>query len=441
MHGNRCSVKLAWIGLAAGLAFVSPARAELVAPIGTKAVLAVGPKEAPIVAYTDGAAVLLARRGSGLVWNSRRVGLLPAGTWALAGMAVDRRGRPSILAEDLRAGRLVLVRLTRGGWRTTVLASTRGGTQLGPGGVVLDAFGLPAVAYGVRRPDGKTFLRLTRLGRRGRFVTQAVTRGGFPASSRVPAATPVRVGRTVHVVEAVGSAAIDWGPTKKGWEGQYLFTSQFGSVVGPVAAAARGGTLHAGLTLDLPQFGESNVVAIASARGQVSDVVFPHALLAALTVPRTGREMAANDFVGDVFAGLVATPTLTAELDGRIDGYAAIEEGSRYVLLAHPTGLEFYAVPAVLPVAVHLAVTLLGSTVALDGSVTGARGGEVEIYRETPTSREFMIRAALGPDGTFAVREAPLPSGVFYRAVYREPTTGLPYAALARSSCCATRPR
>jgi hypothetical protein len=198
-----------------------------------------------------------------------------------------------------------------------------------------------------------------------------------------------------------------------------------------VAAAARGGTLHAALTLDLPQFGESNVVAIASARGQQSDVVFPHALLAGLAVPSTGREVAANDFVGDVFAGLVATPTLTAELDGRVDGYKAIAEGSRYILLAHPTSLEFFAVPALLPVAVRLEVTPLG----LAGSVSGASGGEVEIYRETAASRELITRVPLSPEGAF---DAALPSGGVFRAVYREPTTGLPYAALARSSCCAS---
>jgi hypothetical protein len=441
MHGNRRYVKLAWIGLVAGLAVVSPARAELVAPIGTHAVLAVGPKYAPVVAYTDNGAVLVARRGPNGVWISSRAAVLPPGTWSLAGMVVDGRGRAAVLAEDLRGGRLTLVRLGR----TTLIARTTAGAQLGPAGIVLDAFGLPAVAYAVRRPDNKTYLRLTRLGRDGRFVTKAVTRGGFPSSSRVPAAVPVLVGRTVHVVEAVGSAAIDWGPTKKSWEGQYLFTSQLGTVVGPVAAAARGGTLHAALTLDLPQFGESNVVAIASARGQQSDVVFSHALLAGLAVPTTGREVAANDFVaasnGNVFAGLVAAPTLTAELDGRIDGYRAIAEGSRYILLAHPTMLEFFAVPALLPVAVHLEVTTFGNTVFLDGSVAGATGGEVEIYRETNSSREWMIRAPVHSDGTFAVRETPLPSGVVYRAVYQEPTTGLPYAALARSSCCATRPR
>jgi hypothetical protein len=421
---------LAWIGLAAGLAAVSPARAELVAPVGTQAVLAVGPKFAPVVAYTDNGAVLVARRGPNGPWESRRAGTLPPGTSFLAGIVIDRRGRPAILAEDLRGGRLLLVRLGR----TTVLARTRAGTQLGPAGIVLDALGLPAVAYAVRRPDGKTYLRLTRLGRDGRFVTQAVTRGGFPSSSRAPAAVPVLVGRTVHVVEAVGSAAIDWGPTKKSWEGQYLFTSQLGTVVGPVAATARGGTLHAALTLDLPQFGESNVVAIASARGQESEVVFPHGLLAGLAVPVTGREVAANDFVDDVFAGLVATPALTAELDGRIDGYKAIAEGSRYILLAHPTSLEFYAVPALLPISVHLEVTPSG----LHGSVSGGSGGEVEIYRETQSSRDLVTRVPLSPDGAL---DAPLPSGGIYRVVYREPTTGLPYATLARSSCCASRPR
>src|SRR5919197_648447 len=190
MHANRCYVKSAWIWLAAGLAVVSPARAELVAAVNTQAVLAVGPREAPAVAYTDRVsygseqrALFVATRNAG-IWRSRPVAVLPLGTTFLAGMVVDRRGRPSILAEDLLGGRLVLVRSSGTRWRTTVLARTRAGRQLGPAGIVLDAFGLPAVAYAVRRPDGKTYLRLTRLGRDGRFVTQAVTRGGFPPSSR-----------------------------------------------------------------------------------------------------------------------------------------------------------------------------------------------------------------------------------------------------------------
>jgi hypothetical protein len=315
---------------------------------------------------------------------------------------------------------------------------------LGRAGIVLDAGGRPAVAYAVRRSSGATFLRLTRLGVDGRFRTQAVTLEGFPSSSTAPAAMPLRVGRTIHVVEAVGSTAIDWGPTNTTWEGQYLFASKFGTTVGAVAALMVQGTLHAALTLDLPQFEESYVFSIVSKTTQDSTLVFPHALLAGLAVPRAGPEIAANDFVtteaGTVFGGLVATPTVSVEVDGRIDGYAAIAEGSRYLLLAHPTGLEFFAVPALLPITVRLEVTPHDGSVFLNGAVTGARAGEIELYYETPSLRTLAVRAPLRSDGTFALTETAPPPGTHFRAVYREPTTGLPYAALFRTPCCASPP-
>lgn len=451
MHANQRYVKSGQIRLvrllfpvvAAALAFAAPARAEVVAQVGTQAVLAVSSSFAPVVSYTDGGGLYVARRPRVDGWSSRRVAALPAGTTYVAGMVLDARGRPSIVVEDLQRGRLVLARLTtQGRWRSNVLVTTARGTVLGHAGIVLDAAGRPAVAYAVRRPSGATFLRLVRLGADGRFRTQAVTLEGFPSSSSAPAAVPVLVGRTIHVVEAVGSTAIDWSPTKTTWEGQYLFASRFGTTVGAVAALMVQGTLHAALTVDLPQFDESYVFSLVSRTSQDSTLVFPHALLAGLAVPRTGPEIAANDFVateaGTVFSGLVATPTVSVEVDGRIDGYAAIAEGSRYLLLAHPTGLEFFAVPALLPVAVRLEATPNGGSVFLNGVVTGARGGEIELYHETPSLRTLAIRAPLRSDGSFALTETAPPPGTHFRAVYREPTTGLPYATLVRTPCCAS---
>jgi hypothetical protein len=450
MHVNRRYVKSAQIRLSclvfpavALLAFAAPARAELVAEVDTQGVLAVGRNFAPVVAYRDGRGLYVARRPRVDDWRSGRVAVLPAGVSYLAGMVLDARGRPSILAEDLERGRLVLTRLTpQGRWRTSVLMTAARATQLGRAGIVLDPAGRPAVAYAVRRASNATFLRLVRLGANGRFRTEAVTLEGFPSSSTAPAAVPVLVGKTIHVVEAVGTTAIDWGPTKTTWEGQYLFASKFGSTVGAVAATMVQGTLHAALTLDLPQFEESYVFSIVSRTTQDSTLVFPHALLAGLSVPRTGPEVAANDFVatatGSVFAGLVATPAVSVEVDGRIDGYAAIAEGSRYLLLAHSTGLEFFAVPALLPVTVRLDVTPFESSVFLNGAVTGGQGGAIEIYHETPSKRTAVIRAPLRPDGSFMLTEPAPPPGTFFRAVYREPTTGLPYASLVRTPCCAS---
>jgi hypothetical protein len=439
VHGNRRYVKLAWIGTVAVLGLASPAGAEVVTQAANRGVLAVARDGSPRVAYVAGRDLYVARRAGG-VWRPARLARLPAAGFGVAQMVVERRGTVSVLALDAGGKWIVLVR----GKRLLSVARASAANRYGPPGVTLDGRGRPVVAYGVRLPSGATYLRLVRAGADGRLRTEAITQRGFPSSGTVPAAMPVRVGRTIHVVEAVGATAIDWGPEKGAWVGQYLFASRFGATIGPVAAVAARGALYAALTLDAPQFGESNVVALVSRTTQESTVVFPHALLAGLAAPRTGVEVAANDFVtadaGTVFAGLVAAPGLTAELDGRIDGYAVIEEGTHMALLAHPDGLEWFGVPAVLPVAVRLeAATGANRSAALTGSVTGSAGGDLDLYRETPTERTLVARTALASDGSFAAFDPSPQLGSFYRAVYHEPTTGMPYAALLRSPCCATR--
>jgi hypothetical protein len=413
-----------------------------VAPVNTQAVLAVGPKSAPVVAYTDRGGLYVARSGAN-GWQRRRVIALPAGTAYLAGMVVDGRGRPSILAEDLRGGRLVLARLRpQGRWRAHTLLKTSRGTVLGQGGIVLDASGRPAVAYAIRRPSNDTFLRLVRMGENGRFRTQAITLEGFPESSTVPSAVPVLVGRAIHVVEAVGSSAIDWGPTKSTWEGQYIFASLLGSTVGAVAARMVQGTLHAALTLDLADGEQSLVFSITSRATQDSTLVFPHALLAALAVPRTGPEVAANDFADSgVYAGLIGTPDVAVEVDGRIDGYASTPDGSRYLLLAHPTGLEFYDVPSLLQVTLSLSAVPTAESVAVSGAVSRTDEGDVQLYFETASQRRLAATIPIHNDGTYEATLPVPPPGTFLRAVYREPTTGLPYASLLRTSCCASLTR
>jgi len=124
--------------------------------------------------------------------------------------------------------------------------------------------------------------------------------------------------------------------------------------------------------------------------------------------------------------------------DGRIDGYAAIAEGSRYVLLAHPTGLEFYAVPSLLQVTLSLSAVANGDSITVAGAVSRTTAGNVQLYYETATRRTLAATIPIGSDGTYEATIAAPPSGTFLRAVYREPTTGLPYASLLRTSCCAS---
>ena len=70
---------------------------------------------------------------------------------------------------------------------------------------------------------------------------------------------------------------------------------------------------------------------------------------------------------------------------------------------------------------------------ALSGRVEGASGGIVELYRETPSARIPVANAELGPDGSYSLQDAPPGSPTLYRAVFVDPSTQIPYAALLRT--------
>jgi hypothetical protein len=77
---------------------------------------------------------------------------------------------------------------------------------------------------------------------------------------------------------------------------------------------------------------------------------------------------------------------------------------------------------------VSLAVDAAGSAT---GRVDGAASGTVELYREAPdTGRRLAATAPIAPDGSFAAQVPASPT--LYRAVYRDPVTGVPYGALLR---------
>src|SRR3954449_4291094 len=94
MHANRCYVKLAWIGLLTGLglaALPGPARAELVAPTASEALLAVAPDGSPRVAYASGRDVVVGRR-TAAGWRFASAGRGPGPRPGLAGPAGAGRG-------------------------------------------------------------------------------------------------------------------------------------------------------------------------------------------------------------------------------------------------------------------------------------------------------------------------------------------------------------
>lgn len=417
------------------LVLAPAARAEVVGPAVDDAALAVDAQGNPNVAYLRDGALFVTSRGE--AWTPAQAPIRAAGT-TIDGL-VARRDGVAVLLRGPRALTLV-ERAASGGWRVTV-RRIAAGRSVGPAGLAL-ARGVPVIAYSSAAGKKSYLFLLRRVGLRLR--AEQITRLGFPGAPPTPSAVPVVMpGGSVRVVQVYGFGAIEWFRQRGKWVGQYLFASQLGGPLGPVAAASARGAVYAAWTQDYPSLGETQVWLAVHRGGESSDVVLPHALFAALAVPASGPEVAGNDFVplpgGTAFAGLVAGPGQTVELDGRIEGYVALDDGTRELLLSLPTGLEFAAVAALLPVRVQLESAAAADAVTLRGRVDGAAGGDLELYRETATTRELVAQPALAADGSFAAADPSPRPGTTYRAVYREPTTGLRYAALLRSSCCASR--
>src|SRR6266540_3080637 len=407
MHGNRRYVKLAWIGLASGLALAtlpSPARAEIVAPTAGRGFLAVAPDGTPRVAFLSGRDVVIARRGSS-GWTFPGVGRVPPGKAVIAGLVVDEQGRTSVLLEAEDGA-----------------------------GLALDAAARPALAYALRLASGKTYLRLVRTDARGRLRTSPVTKKGFPSSAEAPGAVPVLVQGRLHVVETFTSAAIDWQPQRNGgWLGQYLFASGIGSPVGRIAAAASGASLWSAWTQV-----SSNAISVLltlSAKTQETNVVLEHGIFVSLLLDAGRPEVGASDWVqiGDSFAyaGVLADESGPfAEVDGRLDGYTSAPAGRRQLLLSTDVGLQWFEAPARPSIRVSLSADASGR---LTGRVEGATGALVQLYREKPTGpRAYVANAELVADGSFSAQDEPPASPTFYRAVYVDNATAIPYASLLR---------
>src|SRR5262245_10903020 len=348
MHANRCSVKSAWIGLAAAIALLAlpgRARAEIVAPTKGEAMLAAAPDGSPRVAFFSGRDVVVARRSSA-GWKFARVGRVPGKRPVLAGLVADSRGRSSVLVEAENGSWLALS--SRGG-RLRVVARPRKGASLGPAGLTLDALTRPAFAYALRKPSALTWLRLVTLDARGRLHTHGITKGGFPKSAFVPGAAPVLVRRRLHVVETFTDQAIDWGPKAGGgWEGQYLYASRAGTPAGRVAALASSAGLWSAWT-EL-QGDTLSVLLTLSAETQSTATALEHGIFVSLLVDGGSAEVGAYDWamLGDtpVYAGVLADVNGPfTELDGRLDGYVRAHGGARQILLSTPSGLEWFESP------------------------------------------------------------------------------------------------
>jgi hypothetical protein len=387
--------------------------------------LAVASDGTPTVAYVSGGVLSIVRRGSG-TWPGETVAL-PGRDVELDGLSLYRQEQVTVLVRDRAGTWLAIVTKTAQGLRVRVLRPDAAGDLIGPAGLALDRRGRLVAAYALWRPSNETYLRLVREDARGRLVTSRITRGGFPSSTTLAAAAPVVLASgTIRVVETYLPAAIEWRPILGDWRGQFLQSSALGVPIGRVAAAANGNVVFAAWTEAFPTLGPPGVMLAVHASHTIAGLALENASLAALVVTKTGAELAANRCVADHVCGALVAGT---ELDGIAADYAAESGGGRQLLLAGPDGLAWYRSPA--PPAVHVELGAVAGR--LVGRLTGATGGSVTIYREhVGGARGAIATAPVAADGTFGAADAtagPVAPAA-YRAVWIDPVTSIPYAAL-----------
>src|SRR5436190_123714 len=443
-----------FLGIAAvGLAVTGSASGELVARV-PDGVIAVTPRGAPLVGFVRGQQLVIAQRGGRERWTQTQAGRVSRGST----LAAFKAGTAGPVAVVVGPGNRSVAVFRRHGnrWLKTTLTGRLGADlSVGWPGLTLARSGLPIVAY-TRWHSRSLYsqLILAKIDRRGKAHTQRVTAGGWPKSYTPPPAGPVVVQNgTVHVVESYGVGGvvgtIEWIPRNGTWIGLYLSAGRGGFPIGPLfAAAGRGGVVYAAWTEEFPGslYGGFPVTLATHGREIREDVVSERGVTSGLAMTRNGPEVAANEWIsGNDFSFSLTKPdvvwagTVTgrggSELDGRLAGLAAVPHSrAQDLLLSRPDGLSWFRTRGSLPVHVSLTAEARDDgTIALSGRVQGAHGGHVTIYRERSRARrETAGTPKFGAGGTFGLVDTARAHPTFYRAVYIDHTTGIPYAKLLR---------
>lgn len=436
--------------LAFGLALIAAASApaEIVAHGVRDGMLALGPKGAPYVAYVKGGSLLIAERSAKGRWSATAADSLSKGTQLMA-FEVGAAGPVALtLSADYR--RLVLVRRQLVGWqRILIEGRLPARTELGWPGLALDRRGLPFIGYTRwRYPSYNTRLTLATLSAAGRVRKEQITAEGFPKSYAPPPAKPVLIGGHVHVIESYGFRGVvgtlEWLRRKHTWIGNGLDAGigdfALGAVFGGVAPNHR---LYAAWTESLSSFDGAAPVALAE-RGSVSitNLILDRAMTTGLALAASGPEVAANEWVGSddlglggskyLWAGTIVRGESQVELDGWLAGLAVAPRG-RDLLLSGAPGLAWFHSPRRLTDRVSIDATDEGDgSVEISGAVSGATGGRVAVYRERPGEARVLVARAPLSGGAFSLVDHPTTRPLVYRAVYTDPATGIPYAALLR---------
>ena len=435
------------------LALAGGASAEVVAPGVQDGQLVTTRAGKPVVAYVRGTSLAIATRIGANRWRTIRPASVSRGSTVVA-LEAGTAGTVA-LVQSADARRLLLVRQAGPGWAVTQLGGRLPvGTTFGWPGLALEPkTGLPAVAY-TRwiRETHHSVLLVSRLDRSGRVRTQQVTHEGFPKSHVAPPAAPVFTRGALHVIETYGYegavGTIEWGPRaqRRGWSGQFIDSGIGDFPVGPLlTAVGPAGTVYAAWTEALLGTGEYPVLLAANGRSIESDMVLTRAITTSLAASASGVVVGANEWVAAAqlglgngavaWAGTVATRTAKTELDGWLAGVASRGAGSRELLLAQPRGLSWFrASPSTAPRVRLTAADQASGSVQLGGRIRGYTGGRVSIYRERPGSQRSLAGAVTpARDGSFTFTDKRPLRPLLYRAVYTQPKSGVPYAALLRT--------
>jgi hypothetical protein len=446
-------MRLLVLTVTVALAVAGSASAELVARV-PDGVIAVTPSGAPLVGYVHGRTLVIAQRKARDRWTGTAVGRVAPGSR----LAAFRAGAAGPVAVVVGPGERSLSVFRRGGgrWlRTPLVARLEADLSLGWPGLALDPRGLPIVAY-TRWHARSQFsqLILTKIDARGKAHSLRITAGGWPKSFTAPPAAPIVLRNgSVHVVETYGISGavgtLEWMPRNGTWIGLFLSAGRGGFPIGPIfAVRGRGAVVYAAWTEAFPGslYGGFPATLATHAHEITEQIVSERGLTAGLVMTPHGPEVAANEWVssnevsfsfpeqGAVWAGTISGRA-GGEVDGRIVGLAAVPGGGQDLLLAEPGGLSWFRAPSVLRVHVTLNAEERGDgTIALSGRVEGARGGRVTIYRERSGGhREKVGTPKLGAGGDFNLVDSARTSPAFYRAVYTDPASGIPYAKLLRN--------
>jgi hypothetical protein len=437
------------VAAAVALAVTGSASAELVARGVPDGLLAVTPAARPLVAYVRGGKLVIARRVGRGQWRRETASRI-ANRSSLAAFAAGPAG-PAAVVVGPGQRTLSVVHRRRGRWVTTLLVRhLDSGAVLGWPGLALDRSGFPAVAYTRWRPRNHlSQLILARIGRNGAVRAERITTNGWPESYTAPPAAPVVMPNgAVHVVETYGISStvgtIEWMPTSKSWTGQFISGGVGDFPVGPMfTALGPGNVIYAAWTAAVLAWDEFPVTLAMHGRAIDANFVLDRALTTGLALTPRGPQVAANQWVSAAALGLPSDEVIWAgtvtgrrgsELDGWIDGLAAVStSGVQDLLLAGPGGLSWFRTRGSLPVRVTLtAEAQHDGTVVLSGRVRGVRSGRVKIYRERPGEPRETAGAPKLLGGSFTLVDSPRARPLLYRAVYTDPSTGIPYAKLLR---------